>query len=174
MAKRVKRVKSSARVKVTGMEIRLKAELEVTHGRGEGEKPISHRFLDLDADPTLEVRFELPAEWDGAFPLEGAALKGARVKPVVFVPEELSAEVDRHALRSAILETGAVYCKVPIVQVARKKVKRDERYAVELPLEESLRIFAEETRAEDAERLVKFAAALAREADAAGEKEDCS
>ena len=157
----VKRLaKKRATVRVTGMDLRTRAEIKTS------SPGVEHRFLDVSADPTIEVRFEIPASWDGRFPLNPEALTGTRVKPVVLVPEELASEVDRHALRQEILEAGAVYCKVPIVQVARRKVKRDARHAVELPLEESLRLFAAETRTEDPETVVEFAAALAREADA--------
>jgi len=126
-------------------------------------------FLPLPVEPTLEIRFELDEAWDGAWRLP-AAVSGARVKPVVSVPEARAEAVDRAALRRAVLEAGAVYCKLPEVHVRRREVRRDERHDVELPLEESLRIFAEETRPRDAERFVEFAAALAREADA-GESE---
>jgi hypothetical protein len=166
MAARVKREKRAG-VRVTGMELRTRAELSSTVG---GRTPIEHRLLDVSADRTIEVRFELPAEWDGRFPLDPEALTGARVKPVVLVPEELASEVDRHALRAEILDAGAAYCKVPAVQVARRRVKRDARHETALPLEESLRIFAEETKPERAEEVLRFAAALARAADA-GEEE---
>jgi hypothetical protein len=49
-------------------------------------------------------------------------------------------------------------------------VKRDDRHDVELSLEESIRVFAEETRPADVGEKVAFAVEIAREADG-GEKE---
>jgi len=124
------------------------------------------RFLEVGADRTIELRWELEASWDGRFRVDPEEVAGARVKPVILVPEELVEHVARHELRQTILDAGAVYCKVPTVQVIRRKVTRDARHHVDLPLEDSLRLFAEEVTAEDAEEKVKFAATLAREADA--------
>jgi len=127
------------------------------------------RFIETGADPTLEVRWELDTGWNGRFAIP-ESVAGARVKPVVYVSEELSDQVDRHGLRTEILEAGAIYCKVPTVHVARRKVKRDARHEVELTIEESLRLFAEETKPSDPKGLVKFAAKLARAADS-GDRE---
>ena len=167
MAKRVKRVKEKALVKVTGMTRRPRAEMKVTHGRGE---PVENRFLEYGAQPTREIRWELPPDWDGDLPLDPDVIDGSRIKPVVLVPDNVADQLDRHALRQRILDLGATYCKVPVVHVLRERVARDERHRTELSLEESLEIFAEETRPPDAEAKVAFAAELAREADA-GEKE---
>lgn len=128
------------------------------------------RFLPLPVDRTIELRFEFGADWDGTIDLDLAALAGARVKPVVFVAEEVAERFDRDGLRNRILAAGVVYCRAPLVHVARKVTRRDERHAVEAPLEESIRIFAEETTPPDVDAKVAFAVELAREADA-GEKE---
>lgn len=130
---------------------------------------ITTYFLPLPAEPTREVRFNLDDDWDGTWSLN-SDVSGARVKPVVSVPEGSAEAVDRAALRKLILDAGAVYCKQPEVHVRRREVRRDARHDVELSLEDSLRIFAEETQPRDAERFVKFAAAIAREADS-GETE---
>jgi len=160
MPRKKKLRKTRSEVKVSGMRVRSAAEVSCVSG------PVSNRLIRTGADPTVEVTFELPADWDGKFPLDPGAVKGTRVKPVVVLPEELVSGVDRHALRTAILDAGALYCKVPFLRVIRRKQTRDRRHAPDLPLEESLRIFAEETKTEDPEEVVKFAAALAREADA--------
>ncbi len=140
---------------------RLKNQIKSLNNKIE----ISHRFLKLNADKTREVVFELSSDWNGVFFIDPKLIKGARIKPVVFVPEELSAQVDRHVLRQAILDAGAIYCKVPTVHISRKKVTRDERHDVTLTLEESLNIFAEETNPTDAPNLISFAAKIARQAD---------
>lgn len=121
----------------------------------------------LPVERTLELTFEFDAAWDGALPDFGD-VDGARVKPVLFVPEELTDLVDREAWRDALLEAGATYVKTPTVHVVRRRTKRDERHAAQLSLEESLRIFAEETGGAPKER-IEFAAALARDADAGDE-----
>ncbi len=130
-----------------------------------GKSSVRNRFVNYNAQPTRELRWELRSDWDGEFRVRKGDVKGARIKPVILIPEEAVSFLDRHAIRQKILDFGAVYCKVPIVHVLRERVKRDDRHRVELSLEESLRIFAEETRPEDPEGKVKFAAALAREAD---------
>lgn len=131
---------------------------------------ITNRFFKLGADATREVVFELSSDWNGVFDIDPELMNGARIKPVVFVPEEIAAQVDMHALRQVIIEAGAIYCKVPTIHVARKKVTRDERHDVTLSLEESLEIFAEETNPTDADKLISFAAKVARDADE-GEEE---
>ena len=131
-------------------------------------REVGDRFLPLPAEPTRELRWDLPEDWDGAIPVDADLVRGARVKPVVTVPEARLAALDPEALRARILELGATYCKAPLVHVLRKRTARDERHATELPLEDSLAIFAEETRVRDPEEAVRFAAALAREADAGG------
>lgn len=128
------------------------------------------RFLPLPVDRTLELKFEFGADWDGTIDLDLEKLAGSRVKPVVFVVEEAVERFDRDSLKLRILHAGAVYCRAPLVHVIRRTVKRDERHAVEVPLEESIRIFAEETNPADADKKVTFAAEVAREADG-GEKE---
>ena len=123
------------------------------------------RFLPLPVDRHVELTFEFPETIDLAV-FDSNVVVGARVKPIVIVSEEKLETLDREAIRRAILEKGAVHCRAPEVRVVRRKVKRDERHAADVPLEESLRIFAEETRARNAEWKVGFAAELAREADA--------
>ena len=127
-------------------------------------------FLPLPVEPTREIRFELDADWDGRWKIDPELVRGARIKPVVFVPEERASEVDKASLRQLFLDTGATYCKLPEVHVHRKEVRRDARHDVELSIEESLWLFASETRPKNTEDKVLFAAALAREADA-GAKE---
>ena len=130
-----------------------------------------HHFVPLPVERTIELRLELEADWDGGFePTDFPDVLGARVKPVVFVVEERANLLDREALRASLEELGAVYVRTPLVHVLRKVVRRDERHDVEIPLEESIELFAEETKPRDAEAKVAFAVALAREADA-GEKE---
>lgn len=123
-------------------------------------------FLPLPAEPTRELVLELGDDWDGAWEFDPEVVRGARVKPVVYVPEGRLALLDRDALRKAIVEAGATYCRTPTIHVSRLREKRDARHDAELPLEESLRIFGEETRARDLAEKVAFAAELAREADA--------
>jgi len=122
------------------------------------------RFVELPVDRHVEVLLDFVENPD--LLLDESLLKGARVKPVVVVPEERVETFDREALRKAVLKAGAESCRPPEVRVVRKRVKRDERHAADVPLEESLRIFAAETRARDAGEKVSFAAELAREADA--------
>lgn len=136
-----------------------------SHGGREDGAVVMETVLPLPIDRTLEIR------WDVGDDLSALPdVAGARVKPVVFVREEDAAALDLVDLRNRILGAGAVYCRAPIVHVVRSEVKRDARHAADVPLEESLRIFAEETRPEDAGAKVEFAAGLAREADA-GEEE---
>lgn len=123
------------------------------------------RFVSLPVEPTRELRFELDANWDGRWPIQPTLVAGARIKPVVFVPEAIAANVDKFGLKAEFEALGATYVKTPHVHVVREKTTRDARHAVDLPLEESLRIFAEETRTSDLAK-VAFAAAIAREADA--------
>lgn len=127
-----------------------------------------HHFVPTPADRTVEVRVELGEDWEGG--IEFPDVRGARVKPVIFVAEERADLVDREAIRTVLEELGAVYVRTPLVHVVRKVVRRDERHAVDLPLEESIRLFAEETTPRDAGEKIAFALELAREADA-GEKE---
>jgi hypothetical protein len=127
-------------------------------------------FLPLPVDRTIELRFELDEDWDGAIDLDPEALAGARVKPIVFVAGAVVDRFDRDDLRLRIIHAGAIYCRAPLVHVVRTVVRRDERHAVEVPLEESLRMFAEETSPAGADRKVAFAAGLARAADG-GERE---
>lgn len=138
---------------------------ETSHGGREDGAVVREDFLPLPVDRTVEIRLDLDLDFAGDFDVRDD-LEGARVKPVVFVPEERADLVDREALRTALLERGAVYVKAPLVHVVRREAKRDARHDVEVPLEESLRLFVEETRPRDAEAKVEFAAALAREADA--------
>ena len=133
------------------------------------EVPGQH-FVPLPVDRTIELRFELGEDWDGNLVFSKGDVEGARVKPVVFVAEERADLVDRDAIRATLEELGAVYVRAPLVHVVRKVVRRDERHAVEIPLEDSIELFAEETKPRDAAEKVAFAVALAREADA-GEKE---
>ena len=127
-----------------------------------------HHFVPLPVERTIEIRFELDEDWNGD--LEFPDVVGARVKPVIFVAEERANLVDRDAIRSTLEELGAIYVRTPLVHVVRKVVRRDERHDVEIPLEDSIELFAEETKPRDAEAKIAFAVALAREADA-GEKE---
>lgn len=122
--------------------------------------------VDLPVDRMLELVWDLGDDFDGTFPVSAEDVSGARVKPVVFCPEEKLELVDKAALRDALLDAGAVYVKAPTVHVVRKKERRDERHDVELELEASLELFAEETRVRDPEGKIAFAAELAREADA--------
>lgn len=125
-------------------------------------------FLPLPATPAVELSFELGEDWDGRLAGLGLpeGIRGAAVKLVLLVAEERVAELDREALREMVLAAGAASCRPPVVHVTRRREARDARHAAELPLEDSLRIFAEEVRAPDAAERVAFAAALAREADA--------
>lgn len=135
-----------------------------------GRFAVRNKFVDYRAQPIREICWKIPSDWNGEIWVVERDVKGARIKPVILIPEEVVNLLDRHAVRQKILDFGAVYCKVPIVHVLRKRTKRDDRHRVELSLEESLKIFAEETRPEDSEGKVKFAASLAREADS-GERE---
>lgn len=126
---------------------------------------VRQNFLPLPVDRTLELRFDLGDEFDGTLDLD-VDVEGARVKPVVFVPEGKVDLLDREEIQRALLAAGAKYVKVPVVHVVRTVAHRDERHDVEISLEESIRIFAEETKPRDVDEKVAFAAALARESDA--------
>lgn len=95
-------------------------------------------------------------------------LDGCRVKLTVSVPEELVDTVSVDSLVERAKTLGAEHVRTPEVRVVRKDVVRDERHHVDVPLEESLRIFAEETKVSGIDRLVEFAASVAREADLDG------
>ncbi len=139
---------------------------ETTHGGRADGAVVRENFLPLPVDRTIELRLEFGED------LGDVDVEGARVKPILLVPEEKADLVDREGLRSKLMEKGAVYVKAPIVHVVRRAVKRDERHDADVPLEESLRLFAGETKPRDAEEKVAYAVALAREADAAeGERE---
>ena len=122
------------------------------------------RFVELPVDRHVELLLDFAEDPDLA--IDEGLVRGARVKPVVVIPEEKLETFDRDALREAVLAAGAEYCRAPEVRVVRKRTKRDERHSADVPLEESLRIFAAETRARDSDAKVAFAAELAREADA--------
>lgn len=124
---------------------------------------MNETILPLPVDRLVEVVYQLDRDFDGVFEVP-PSVEGARVKPVVYVPEEKLELVRKDELRELLLRAGAVYVKAPTVHVIRKRRRRDERHDVELDLEASLAIFAEETGADAAK--VEFAAALAREADA--------
>lgn len=135
--------------------------------RGDSKREASHPTalgyvreydLPLPVDRTLELRWDaLP---DGDLP----DVAGARVKPVLFLDEVESTTFDRGAFKERLREAGAVYVKAPVVHVLRRRSARDDRHAADVPLEESLRMFAQETHC--GVDHVEFAAALAREADA--------
>lgn len=137
---------------------------ETTHGG------VRENFLPLPVDRLLELRWELGEDFAGEYALDERSLEaikaGARVKPVIFVPESKLELVDREAVRTWLLELGAKYVRAPLIHVARRTTRRDARHDVEIPLEESIRIFADETRPRDKVAKRVFAAALAREADA--------
>jgi len=90
---------------------------------------------------------------------------GCLVKVRIEVPAEQIDVFDKEFLRQQIIELGAAHVRAVEVRVLRREAVRDDRHAVELSIEDSLRIFAEETKIQDAERRIAFAAALAREAD---------
>jgi len=129
---------------------------------------IREQFIPLPVTRVVELSIDLMEDWDGS--LDSIDLppdaKGASVKPLVHISEDRLAELDRTALMKRILAFGASACRLPVVQVSRRREKRDERHASELSLEESLTIFAEEVRSPEPEERVAFAVALAREADA--------
>jgi hypothetical protein len=129
---------------------------------------VREEFIPLPVTPVVELSFDLGEDWDGRLAGLGIpeGIAGASVKLVLRVAEERVAELDRDAIRAAVLAAGAVSCRAPVVHVTRRRDARDARHAAELPLEDSLRIFAEEVRAPEPAERVAFAAALAREADA--------
>ncbi len=141
--------------------------MKTANNPGTPTKIPGNRFVELPVDRALELRFDLDLAFDGAFRLPDVA--GARVKVVVYVPEDVADLVDRVSLRNQIEEAGAIYVKDPVVHVIRSEVRRDARHEADLSLEESIAIFAAETSPRDAENKVAFAVALAREADG-GEK----
>jgi len=128
-------------------------------------KTVENKFLESHADPVREIRLDLDADWDGEIPIRAKEVDGARVRLMIYVPEAAAGRVDRVGIRASTLKMGALYCKVD-VYVLRSAVKRDPRHRDELSIEESLRIFGEETRPAGVEKRIEFAAALAREADA--------
>jgi hypothetical protein len=159
-----------ARRRTVRKESVLASTGSVSFGGRDDRRVVRNDLYPLPVDRTVELRFELGLDWDGEFDLDSEVIRGARVKPVVFVDEEKADLVDRDAMKEMISSLGAIYVRTPAVHVIRKRVKRDERHDVEIPLEESLRLFAEETRPEDAEEKIDYAVALAREADAGDEK----
>lgn len=134
------------------------------------EADVDAYFLALPVDRTIELRFDFGEDWDGSIDLDLPRLAGARVKPVVYVSDAVVDRFDREALRHRILSAGAAYCRASLVHVVRRVARRDVRHDVALTLEESVRVFAEETAPSAVEEKVVFAVALAREADS-GEKE---
>jgi hypothetical protein len=132
---------------------------------------VAEEFIPLPVIPVVEVSLNLGEDWDGTIRSVEIpkTILGANVKLLLRVSERWFAELDREVFQAAILKSGAVSCRPPVVHVVRKREARDERHAAELTLEESLRIFAEEVRAPDSVERVAFAAALAREADAGAE-----
>lgn len=92
---------------------------------------------------------------------------GARVKVVVTVHESRAKEVDPKTIREAVLAAGAAHCRTPEIRVIRTfETKRAAAHDPTLDLEKSIELFAKEINATDSEHKVKFATALAREADA--------
>lgn len=138
---------------------------KTTHGGRDDGAIVSEHFLPLPVDRTLELRWDV-----GVVPeeMEIPDVVDARVKPVVYVEE--GAIFDAEKFKKVLLEAGAKYVRSPLVHVVRRETRRDERHDVEIPLEESLGLFAEETSPRDPEGKIEFAAAVAREADA-GERE---
>ena len=143
------------------------------HGTGLIEEPdttqkfdgVTETFVQLPTEPTREVRWDLAPDWNGKLDLKRDWIKGSRIKPVIFVPEERLHEIDRAELRSRILQKGATYCKAPEIHVIRKKVTRDSRHAADMPTKDSLKLFAEETKAREAKLKIAYALKLAVEAD---------
>lgn len=142
---------------------------ETSFGGRDDRVVVKQNFLPLPVDRTIELRWDFTrADLETEIPISDVT--GARVKPVVYVAEDALDLFDREELRERIIAAGAKYVKAPTVHVVRGTTYRDERHDVEIPLEESLRLFSEETSPRDSAEKIAFAAELAREADA-GEKE---
>ena len=126
---------------------------------------VKNTFRPIGAVPLREFRFELGEDWGGKWTIDGMQVQGAMIKPVVIVPESISANVDKFGLKKEFEDLGAVYVKAPIVHVVKEQTRRDDRHAVDLPLKKSLEIFADETRAKHAQEKIEFAIQIANEAD---------
>lgn len=124
------------------------------------------RFIPLPATPLLELHWEITDRGQLDDMALGRNVTDAIVKPVVVITEHLAELFNRQALKTLIESMGAKHCRTPIVHVVRKQITRDERHTTELPIEESLGLFADETHTSTAGPRVAYAAALAREADA--------
>lgn len=130
---------------------------------------LKEKLIKLPVSRLLELTWELDSTFEGIIDIE-ADVAGARVKPVLYVPEEKLKLVDKNQLTQDLINAGASYIKAPTIHTIRKKVKRDDRHDVELSIEESLEIFAEETKVRDVDVKIAFAAELAREADSGVEE----
>lgn len=124
---------------------------------------MTEEFVELPVDRLIEFTVHLGMDFDGRVTLP--EVSGARVKPVIFIPAERVDLLDRVGLVADLKSKGATAVKAPVVHVVRSVERRDERHDVDLPLEESLRLFAEETGVTDPGR-IEMALKLAREADA--------
>jgi len=125
---------------------------------------IDIEFIRLPVDRLVEVVLDFD-ESGGSQITAPPDLEGCRIKLILNVPEEVAESIDPEAERQEILKLGASHVKTPEVRIIRKDVQRDDRHHIDVPLEESLRMFAEETQISDSDRRVEFAATLAREAD---------
>ena len=122
-------------------------------------------FIPLPVDRLVEIVLDISDSGTYEMP-KAHAFDGCRVKVVINVPEEWAENINPAGIAEQFKASGATHVKAPVVRVLRKDVVRDERHVVDLPLEDSLRLFAEETKITDAERRIDFAAKVAREADA--------
>lgn len=127
-------------------------------------RAMKQKFVPLPVEELVEYVVDINES--GTYPiLEAHSFEGFRVKLVINVPEEWVENIDPAGIAKQFRLAGASHVKTPEVRVIRKDVVRDERHHVDVPLEESLRLFADETKIQDAERRIAFAAKVAREAD---------
>lgn len=121
---------------------------------------IKDKFIKLPVDPIHEIVIK---ELD--YELDEKLIKGSRIKPIVYIKEEKLDQFDSNLLKKRIFKLGAIYCKNPIINVIRKKIRRDSRHDFILQLEDSIKLFAKETRPKNKDKKIEFTIQLAKEAD---------
>jgi len=126
---------------------------------------VEERFLPRPVTPAVEVEVDIPEDWDGIFPALPSSVRGALVKLTVTIPEAKLPVFDRERFREGALFMGAERVHAINLRVIRSAVKRDERHNAEVSLEESIQLFAGETKPQRAMEKVRLALSIAREAD---------
>lgn len=125
---------------------------------------MKERFIKLPANRLVAIDVRVPDCGKWSVPTDGLD-RSCIVKLTITVPEHRLQEVDRKTIQTYV-QSFVHQCRTPDVVVLRRTAKRDAEHRPELPLVESLQLFAQETNPPDPKHKVQFAAQLAREADA--------